>query len=191
VFRVRNTGCAVLGTAFLARGSLFTNRHVAAGATSLDLSTWAGEDFTASVVGHSGAFDLASMRARVPASVAPGSVVGTDPLVGDSVYVAGYPEGNQLTVSSGQVLATVPGSRVGMPGQILVVSDQVKPGNSGSPLLDPNGKVVGVVFAEEVKTHYGLVIPASSLGRFLAGRVQTTHIPCTKTLALQPSVSSQ
>lgn len=190
VFRVRNTDCALLGTAFYARGYLFTNRHVAAGATDLELSTWAGEDFTASVLGHSASLDLARTTAAVPADAVPGSIGGSDPYVGESVYVAGYPGGNQLTVTSGDVLADLPGSRVGMPGQILLVSDPVKPGNSGSPLLDAGGKVVGVVFAEDVKTHDGLAIPVSGLDTFLGSGPATARLSCAETRAPQASGSS-
>lgn len=189
VFRVRNTDCALLGTAFFAKGYLFTNRHVAAGAASLELSTWAGEDFNASVLGHSGAFDLARTTARVPADVTPASI-GSDPSVGESVYVAGYPQGNQLTVTSGDVIATLPGTRVGMVGPILLVSDPVKPGNSGSPLLDPGGKVVGVVFAEDVHTHDGLVIPVSDLDAFARSLPVTARLSCADTRAPAASGSS-
>lgn len=178
VFRVRNVDCGLVGTSFFAGGYLFTNRHVAAGAETLELSNWDGEDFTDSVLGHSGNLDLARMTPSVPADAAPVAVSGSDPLVGGPVYVAGYPEGDQLTVSSGNIIASVPGSHFGMAGQVLVVSNQVKPGNSGSPLLDVSGKVVGVVFAEDVTTHDGLAIPVSSLNSFRTGAPATSRLPC-------------
>jgi hypothetical protein len=68
-----------------------------------------------------------------------------------------------------------------MSGQILVVSNQVKPGNSGSPLLDVNGKVAGVVFAEDVTTHDGLAMPVSSLDAFRTGPLATARLSCADT----------
>lgn len=189
VLRVRNVDCALLGTAFVAASYLFTNRHVIAGATRVELSAWDGHDFTASVLGHGGDVDLAQLDPTVLRGDSPALIGGPEPVPGDLVYVAGYPEGDQLTVSSGSVLGTIPGSRVGMTGQILLMSNQVEPGNSGSPVLNTQGQVVGVVFGLALKTHYALAIPVSSLSDFITAPLVTSRLSCAETRTTQPSLS--
>ncbi len=189
VLRVRNVDCDLLGTAFVATSYLLTNRHVAAGATSVELSTWDGQDFTTSVLGHGGDLDLAQLDPTVLKDVSPALIGGPEPVPGDLVYVAGYPEGDQLTVSSGSVLGTIPGSQVGMTGQILVMSNQVEPGNSGSPVLNTEGQVVAVVFGLSVKTHDAFAIPVSSLSDFITSPLVTSRLSCADTRTPLPPVN--
>ncbi len=179
VFRVRNPACLSTGTAFAFAGTVVTNRHVAAGATTLQLSTWSGTDFNASVAGHSGPYDLAGLTARPPAGTVAPPAGAASPAVGSRVYVAGYPDGNQLTVTSGQVIGVTGATGLGVSGPVLEVSDTVKPGNSGSPLLDPSGRVVGVVFAFDASRSQGLAMPLASLQSFLHGLPRHAVLACT------------
>ena len=55
------------------------------------------------------------------------------------------------------------GALFGIPGQVLRLSARVEHGNSGGPVLDRYGKVVGVVYAIEVATGFGLAIPVDTL----------------------------
>lgn len=179
VFRVRNPVCLSTGTAFDYHGTVITNRHVAAGATSLQLSTWAGTDFAASVTGHSPGADLARLSSSPPAgTVAPGAGAPS-PAVGSPVFVTGYPEGDQLTVASGTVIRVTTAPELDVSGPVLEISDQVKPGNSGSPLLDAGGRVVGVVFALDPATGHGLAMPLRTLETFLAGPASPAPLACT------------
>lgn len=179
VFRVRNPSCLSTGTAFDFDGTVITNRHVAAGATTLQLSTWSGTDFAASVTGHSPSVDLAQLAAGLPAGTsAPGPGMAAPP-VGTAVFVAGYPEGDQLTVTSGAVIAVTRAPGLGVDGPVLEISDRVRPGNSGSPLLDSAGRVVGVVFALDSGSGHGLAMPLRALQSFLAVRPATAGLTCT------------
>ena len=168
VFRVRNAPCLATGTAFAANGELVTNRHVAAGAESLDLATWDGQDFTAQVAGHGDNEDL-NLLDGVPPQDSYATLASSDPTPGTRVWVAGYPLGDQLSVVSGKVLAKVPGGAFGLGAPVLEISDAVQHGNSGSPLLDASGEVVGVVFAIDTTSHHGLAMPVSSLSALLQG----------------------
>jgi serine protease DegQ len=178
VFRARNESCLAVGTAFAAQGAIITNRHVAAGAPALDLSTWDGQDFASQVAGHDVNHDLARLDAVPPqddyATLAP-----SDPAVGTPVYAAGYPLGDQLTVTTGRVLGRVSGGPLGVAGSVLQISDPIQHGNSGSPLLDAAGQVVGVVFAIDTTSHDGLAMPVSSLRDLLAGAaVDSSVLSC-------------
>jgi S1-C subfamily serine protease len=162
VYRVRNTDCISVGTSFGIDQEIVTNRHVASGAQSLQLATWDGNDFTASVRSISGGEDLAILNGS-----GGGSLASADPAPGTTVWAAGYPLGDQISLVSGAVIDYVNGSRLGVPGMVMRVTDPIQHGNSGGPLLDANANVVGVVFAIERSTNDGLVIPVSTLGRYL------------------------
>lgn len=178
VFRVRNEACDVIGTAFSADATMVTNRHIAAGATSLDLATWDGSDFTGTVSVHADHQDLALVDA-IPPGYAFATLAASDPPVGTPVWVAGYPLGDQLTVTDGKVTGTEAGAPFGLSGNLLDISNHVEHGNSGSPLLDANGDVVGVVFAMKVANHQGLAIPVSGLEKFQTGGAgDPSPIPC-------------
>ncbi len=178
VFRARNESCLTVGTAFATQDEIVTNRHVVAGAATLDLSTWAGQDFSAEVTGHDESEDLALLEG-IPPEDHFASLAASDPIVGTPVYVAGYPLGDQLTVTSGKVLGTTGGGPLGIAGQVLDISDPVQHGNSGSPLLDSAGQVVGVVFALDTASHDGLAMPVSALRALLGGAaVDSSTLAC-------------
>jgi S1-C subfamily serine protease len=180
VFRVRNVECLATGTAFAFDGAVVTNRHVAAGASTLSLATWAGDDFAATVAGHDGPADLARLAAVVPAGTVAPVAAAAGPAVGDAVYVTGYPEGDQLSVAAGTVIGVDTSGDLGVTGPVLEISDRVEPGNSGSPLLDRAGDLVGVVYATADSSGDGLAMPLPTLRAFLAGRPLTGPLPCTE-----------
>ncbi len=178
VFRARNETCLATGTAFAANNELVTNRHVAAGASTLDLATWDGQDFTAQVSVHADSEDLALLDG-VPPDYEYGSLASADPVAGTPVWVAGYPLGNQLTVTSGKVLGEVPGAQYGLGGSVLEINDPIQHGNSGSPLMNSSGQIVGVVFGIDTRNHDGLAEPVSALTSLLSsGNGDSTPLPC-------------
>lgn len=178
VFRVRNSACLETGTAFSAGGQIVTNRHVAAGASQLDMATWDGSDFKAQVSVHSDAADLALVDG-IPPNETFATLATADPAAGEAVWVVGYPLGNQLSVSDGKVLRVLAGAPFGIAGPVLELSNRVQPGNSGSPVLDSSGDVVGVAFATEVANGDGLAIPVSALhGLFTSGSGDPAPLPC-------------
>jgi S1-C subfamily serine protease len=97
---------------------------------------------------------------------------------GTQVWAAGYPEGDQLSVTPGIVIDYVDGTRYGESGQVMEISNTIQPGDSGSPLLDSEGRVVGVVFATETATGDGLAIPASTLSQYLKSPGSNTFGGC-------------
>ena len=162
--RVRNIGCEGLATGSgwaLSRTLLVTNRHVLAGADSLELNTWDGHDLhvaTASV-GRLGDLGLVRVAGNLPQV----GTVGVAVASGDRVTAVGYPLGGELRLTAGVVVDLVRGSRFGIPGNVIRLTAPVRPGNSGGPLLDRAGRIVGVVFAKEIATGLTLAIPVSTL----------------------------
>ena len=162
--RVRNVSCegVAIGSGFaISHDLLVTNRHVVAGAAVLEVSTWDGHslDVSGADVGVLGDLGVVVVKGRLPVV---GSF-GKPPLPGEPVTVAGYPLAGKLTLSQGTVIDRVDGRPFGIPGQVLRLSARVEHGNSGGPVLDRYGKVVGVVYAIEVATGFGLAIPVDTL----------------------------
>jgi S1-C subfamily serine protease len=164
VYRVRNIDCLAVGSSFELQHGIITNRHVASGAQTLQLSTWDGNDFQSPLEAVSTGPDLSLLA---PTTTAFGTVTSLDPSVGERVWAAGYPLGDQLTLTPGTVEGYVSGVQFDEPNSIIRITNQVQHGNSGGPLVDSSGQVVGVVFAVEPATGYGLAIPASTLQQFL------------------------
>jgi S1-C subfamily serine protease len=161
VVRVRNVICGVgVGTGFaLDEHTLLTNRHVLAGADRVEISTWDGHLLTASTekVGALVDMGIASVAGRLPSS-------GTgyaEPRAGMRVTVVGFPLGGPLTFSTGRIVDFVEGWRI--PGKVMRLTAHVEPGSSGSPVLDQQGDVVGIVYALEVATGLGVAIPIDTL----------------------------
>jgi S1-C subfamily serine protease len=69
-------------------------------------------------------------------------------------------------VTQGVLTDYLTGSTYGEPGQVMEISNEVEPGNSGSPVLNSSGSVVGIVFAINELDGAGLAIPASTLHDF-------------------------
>ncbi len=76
------------------------------------------------------------------------------------------------------VIDYVSGASLGVSGTVMRVTNLIEPGNSGGPLLNGSGDVVGVVFALQTSTHDGLVIPVSALSQYLQSRTSSPASSC-------------
>ncbi len=167
--RVRNVSCLGVGVGSgfaIARDVLITNRHVLAGAESVEVSTWDGRTLSARTaeVGVLGDLGVAYVEGSLPQV----GKYGTAPKAGDAVTVVGYPGGEELTLSPGTVIDLRAGGRYGIPGgRIMRLTSRVIPGNSGGPVLDRSGKIAGVVYAYELATGFGLAIPVDTVRRLV------------------------
>lgn len=166
--RVRNVGCTGIATGSgfaLTRHVLITNRHVLAGADLLDISTWDGRTLSVSAaeVGRLRDIGFALVQGRLPRV----AEIGRSPKAGDVITAVGYPLGGPLTLSHGVVIDRVNEPRLGIAGTVVRITATIRPGNSGGPLLDKNGRVVGIVYAIETKTRLGLAIPIDTMRRLI------------------------
>jgi S1-C subfamily serine protease len=166
--RVRNIGCAGIATGSgfaLTRRLLITNRHVLAGASGLEVSTWDGRSFTvtAAEVGRLKDIGVAIVDGQLPIA----AQIGRKPRAHDVVTAVGYPGGGPLHLSHGVVVDRVDGQQLGIAGTVVRITSRIRPGNSGGPLLDDQGRVVGIVYAIEIKTGLGLAIPVDTIRRLV------------------------
>jgi S1-C subfamily serine protease len=165
-YRVRNPGCSGvgLGSAFaLSSNLLVTNQHVVDdGMLSLELSTWDGREVLADVSAVSTWADIALVTTVQPLPVV--ATIGSDPVPGQPVAAVGFPLGGQWTLTVGEVVDLVPAEVFDTSHPVVRFDAPIRQGNSGGPLLDEDGKVVGVVFAIELEgDRLSLAIPVSTL----------------------------
>jgi S1-C subfamily serine protease len=130
-------------------GFVLTNAHVAAGGGPLRVRLPGARVVPGAVVGADERTDLAVVRAEA-ADLSPLALAGRRLRVGEVVVAIGNPLGFERSVSLGVVSALY--RNLGAPrGEVLeglVQTDAaVNPGNSGGPLLDARGAVVGVTTA--------------------------------------------
>jgi S1-C subfamily serine protease len=135
------------GVVFTPDGYVLTNAHVVAGARELTLGFTDGATSPGHVVGFDHTTDLAVVRtsARAPSVAHFGSSSALR--VGQVVVAIGNPLGFSSTVSAGVVsaLGRTMRARDGRAMENIIQSDvALNPGNSGGPLVDSRGNVVGV-----------------------------------------------
>jgi serine protease Do len=146
-----------LGTGFLIEAHgvyVLTNDHIAAGATELHVVLPDRRDVPAKLVGRDTRLDLALLSIDVP-RLQPLPLGNSDDLqVGEWLVVLGDPFGDEVTASAGIVSATgrevagslAPARAMGV-RTFLQTDAHVHRGNSGGPVLDTAGQVVGVAVA--------------------------------------------
>jgi putative serine protease PepD len=153
-------------------GHVVTNAHVVDGAQSVEVRFSSGKTYDATVVGVDASTDLAVLKVDAPSSelraleLADSSQVG----VGDVVVAIGSPFGLENSVTAGIVSAL--GRSMQAPNGYTIngaiqTDAAINHGNSGGPLLDLDGKVIGVNAQIESESGgsngVGFAIPSNSV----------------------------
>jgi S1-C subfamily serine protease len=137
------------GTGFFvtADGAVVTNAHVVEDCLAINVTSDQEATAVARVVARDARNDLALLRTGLPARKA--AAFRTSIRLGEGVEAFGYPLTEVLSKSGnftiGNVSALV---GLGEDSRYLQISAPVQPGNSGGPLLDQNGNLVGIVSAK-------------------------------------------
>jgi putative serine protease PepD len=140
-----------LGSGFVidTRGDIVTNDHVVAGGTGIRVGFSGGSSYPATVVGTDASSDLAVLHVNAPSSklhpVAFDDSANVQ--VGEPVYAIGNPFGLDRTMTAGIVSAT--GRDIQAPDGLTIpnaiqTDAAINHGNSGGPLLDAQGHVIGI-----------------------------------------------
>ena len=169
--RVRNIGCGFVktGTGFaLDAFTLVTNRHVIDDSQNIQVSTHDGRLIEATAASSTTVADIAIITTTEPLGGAFAIRADEDPVEGDIITVVGYPNGGKLTTVSGVVLGETPDPLEAAVDTVLATTAVVEPGSSGSPVLNDDGLVVGVVYAKNPDSNQSFIVPVSMLNTLLA-----------------------
>jgi len=164
------------------QGHIITNYHVIRGGSSANVVLHDQSNYSAELVGTSPNHDLAVLRIDAePGQLRPiplGS--GQELAVGQAAYVIGNPFGLDQTLTTGVISAL--GRRIesasGQPIDNVIQTDAaVNPGNSGGPLLDSAGRLIGVntAIASPSGTFAGVgfAVPADTVNRVASQIIRT------------------
>jgi len=127
------------------QGHLITNYHVLKGAYSTIVKTFDGKEYPVKLVlAESETTDIIKLLVDIPEQMVKFIELSQNtPEVGERVIVAHSPLGLKQTVSEG-IVSTV--RDIPTIGKIFQISAPIYPGSSGSPVLDMEGQVMGIVF---------------------------------------------
>lgn len=159
--RAQGSGSGVL---WPADGIVITNAHVAT-TPRVDIETWDGNVYPGQVIARDPRRDLASVR--IPAQFEPAPIGDSAQLrPGEVVLAVGNPLGFVGALSSG-VVHGVGGLRGLGRGPWVQASIRLAPGNSGGPLADAQGRVVGIN-TMVMSGGLALAVPSNAVQGFLA-----------------------
>jgi S1-C subfamily serine protease len=139
-----------LGSGFVIdkRGDIVTNDHVVQEAKDVHVGFSGGASYPAKIVGSDPSTDIAVVRVKAPSSVLrPLLFADSSVEVGDPAYAIGNPFGLERTMTAGIVSAT--GRDIQAPNGLVIANAiqtdaPINHGNSGGPLLDRVGQVIGI-----------------------------------------------
>lgn len=176
------------GVLFRRDGQILTNAHVVQGASTVRVILADGRQFEAGVTGADRAHDIAEIR--IGARDLPVAELSERPLqVGQLVVAVGNPYGLGWTVTSGVVSALgreLPNPRGGSKLTDLIQTDApINPGSSGGPLVDSQGRVVGITTAiVPYAQGLGFAVPTSTAFRILGTFIPVERVTSAPALGL-------
>ncbi len=180
-------------------GHIITNYHVIDGADQIEITLASNKSYPAKVIGGDKEQDIAVLKVDAPAAeLTPITLGHSDNLrVGQRVYVLGNPFGWDGTLSTGIVSSLnrdLPSRVPGRNMQALIQTDAaMNPGNSGGPLLNTSGQMIGMCVAIATKVGQsagvGFAIPIDRIksivpeliqnGRLVRADIGITHVMVT------------
>jgi serine protease Do len=145
-------------------GYIVTNYHVIRGSNEIRVTLSEGRSVPARVVGFDAETDLAVLKVRADNLIAAEWGDSDELEEGALVWAVGSPFGLERTVTFGIISAKHRAGKAGTNYQDFLQTDAaVNPGNSGGPLVDEQGRVVGINTAIIGETYQGIsfAIPSS------------------------------
>jgi S1-C subfamily serine protease len=174
VLRVIGNACGlgIEGSGWIAApGYVVTNAQVGAGVERPHVDRHGGPSYPGAVVAFDSNSDLAVLR--VP-GLAGRALPTAAPATGTPVIVLGYPEDRPLSGVVGRLGKTAPTlardayGRFPVARAITPIRADIRPGNSGGPAVDAQGRVRAVVFARRAGSDGGFAVPVQLVAKVLA-----------------------
>ncbi len=158
------------------RGDILTSLHVVAGASDIQLTFADGTQSDATVMVEQPEHDIAVLRAnQPPAQIVPATLGNPNAMrIGDEAFVVGNPLGLYSSMSAGVISGL---DRTFQPSTskqklqgLIQIDAAVNPGNSGGPLLNRDGQVIGIIAGivnpsgQDVFIGIGFAVPITVAG---------------------------
>jgi serine protease Do len=155
------------GTVWSADGLIVTNHHVAPG-DGAEVVTADDKVFEAKVVDRSSESDLALLKIEGSGLEAIEVADSAALRVGEVVFASGNPWGQRGTLTAGVVLATRASALDGQgpPEGVIRADVRLAPGNSGGPLVNARGQLIGI--NSMIAGGVAIAIPSNTVGAFVS-----------------------
>jgi S1-C subfamily serine protease len=166
-------------------GHIVTNYHVIENAEELSVTLADGETYSVEVVGEDPTNDLAVIRIEAESLPQPIPLGDSDALrVGQFVVAIGNPFGLERTLTAGVISSlgrVIKGPENNFIGEVIQTDAAINPGNSGGPLLDLEGRVIGVnsqiVSPSQANAGVGFAVPANTVRRVVPELISRGRYP--------------
>lgn len=128
-----------------ADGYVVTNAHVAEGGQKITVTTYDDEAYEAELIGMDAKTDIALLKVMHPQDFEPATFADSEDIrVGNTVFAVGNPFGLGNSVSSGIISAKERDIEKGPYDNFIQTDAAINQGNSGGPLFNMDGKIIGM-----------------------------------------------
>jgi S1-C subfamily serine protease len=166
-------------------GHVLTNYHVVEGAQEIRVTLHNGESYDAALIGHDSPNDVAVLKISAPAEeLIPIELGDSSRLrVGQVVFAIGNPFGLERTMTTGIISSlnrSLPSRQGRTMKSIIQIDAALNRGNSGGPLLDTRGRLIGmntaIASSTGENTGVGFAIPVDTIKRVVPQLITTGRV---------------